>query len=455
MAENRKDTLDMTVGSPVKVLFAFAVPIILSNLFQQLYNIIDSLIVGNYLGADALAAVGSVGTITAVIIQLASGLSLGASVVIAQYFGAGRKEEIRICMTTLSIFSVVVGVVVTVLTQCFSEQILLAVQTPAEIMADSDSYLTIYLWGSVAIFLYNALNGVFIALGDSRTPLYFLILAFFLNVAGDLFFIVKCSMGVSGGALATTLSQFVCTALSFAVLERKFRRIGVGRGRKLFDREEFVRMMRIALPAALQQSVVSLGNVCVQTVTNSFGAAVMAGCSAANKAVNIVSMIPINWGNALSSYVGQNVGAKKPERIFEGVRASLLATGALAVVMVVVLEIFPEQIIGWFVDSQEAAEVIAVGAAYLRGIGPFLVVFDVYMIVKDVFKGTGDMSWYVGLTLSSLVIRVTCALTLAPLLGVPVLWWSVAAGWSVSTIPTLIYYRKGNWMKHSLVEERE
>lgn len=451
MNRTKQDTLDMTVGSPARVLLVFAVPIILSNLFQQLYNIIDSLIVGNYLGADALAAVGSAGTITAVIIQLASGLALGASVVISQYFGAGKKSEIRVCMTTISLFSVAVGAMVTVLTLLFSGQILLLVKTPAEIMEDSISYLTVYFWGGVAIFLYNALNAVYIALGDSRTPLYFLILAFFLNVAGDLFFIIGCSMGVGGGALATTLSQAVCTVLAFLVLERKMRRIGMGKADRLFDRTEFVKMMRIAIPAALQQSVVSLGNVCVQTVTNSFGAAVMAGCSAANKAVNLVSTVPINWGNALSNFVGQNVGAGKPERIREGVKASVLVTGIISVIMGVLLEIFPEEIINWFVDGEEAAEVIAVGADYLRAVAPFLVVFAVYMCIKSVFKGTGDMGWFVGLTLSSLGIRVVCAFTLAAVVGRPILWWSVVIGWTLASVPTLWYYRKGNWEKGTLV----
>lgn len=451
MSRTQKDTLDMTVGSPAKVLCIFAIPIILSNLFQQLYNIIDSLIVGNYLGAGALAAVGSVGTITAVIIQLASGLALGASVVIAQYFGAGKREEIRVCMTTFCIFSVAVGAAVTVLTQIFAGKILAAVQTPPEIMGDSIDYLTIYFWGSAAIFLYNALNAVFIALGDSRTPLYFLILAFFLNVAGDLFFIIGCSMGVGGGALATTLSQAVCTVLSLVVLERKMRRIGMGKADRLFDRTEFLRMMKVAVPAALQQSVVSLGNVCVQTVTNSFGAAVMAGCSAANKAISLVSTIPINWGNALSNFVGQNVGAEKPERISEGVRSSVLLTSGISAIMILVLELIPEQIISWFVDGEDALEVIQVGASYLRVVGLFLIVFSGYMVIKSVFKGSGDMNWYVGLTLSSLGIRVFCAFALAPVVGEPILWWSVVIGWVVSAVPTVVHYVKGRWLDHSLI----
>ncbi|MBS6397448.1 MAG: MATE family efflux transporter [Clostridiales bacterium] len=451
MNRKKRDTLDMTEGSPAKVLLVFAVPIILSNLFQQLYNIIDSLIVGNYLGADALAAVGSAGTITAVIIQLASGLALGASVIIAQYFGAGKREEIRVCMTTISVFAVGVGAVTTLLTQIFAVPILQLVKTPSEIMGYSVDYLIIYFWGSVAIFLYNALNAVYIALGDSRTPLYFLILAFFLNVAGDLFFIVTCSMGVGGGALATTLSQAVCTVLSLLVLEKKMRRIGMGRAQKLFDQKEFVRMMRIAVPAALQQSVVSVGNVLVQSVINGFGPAVMAGCTAANKAVNLVSTIPINWGNALSNFVGQNVGAKKPERISAGVKASILVTGAISAVMTVIMELSAEQIISWFVEEEESLEVIRVGASYLRVTALFMIVFSVYMIIKSVFKGTGDMKWFVGLTLSSLGIRVFCAFTLTPVFGEGILWWSIVIGWCAATVPTVIHYFGGSWKKHSLI----
>ena len=451
MEKRQKGTLDMTEGSPAKVLLMFAVPIILSNLFQQLYNIIDSLIVGNCLGAGALAAVGSAGTVTAVIVQLASGLALGASVVIAQYFGAGKWEKIRICMTTISLFALAAGLLLTIVTQLFAGEILVLIRTPGEIMSESMDYLTIYFWGSWAIFLYNALNAVFIAMGDSRTPLYFLILAFFLNVAGDLFFIVVCSMGVAGGALATTLSQVICTVLSLVVLEKKMRQLGMERSKPLFDRIEFARMMRIAVPAALQQSVVSLGNVCVQTVTNSFGPAVMAGCTAANKAVNLVSAVPINWGNALSNYVGQNMGAQKTERIGQGVRTSLWMTGVLSVMMSAVLLGIPDQIIGWFVEGEQAVSVIRVGSSYLRTAAWFLVPFSSYMVVKSVFKGVGDMGWFVGLTLSSLGIRVCCAFFLTSIFGVSMLWWSVAIGWSAATGFTVLYYLSGRWKKNRLL----
>lgn len=450
MIEGRRETLDMTEGSPVKVLLFFAVPIILSNLFQQFYNIIDSLIVGNYLGTDALAAAGSAGTVTAVIVQMASGLALGASVVVARYFGAGKKEKIRVCMTTICIFTAVIGGIVTVGSQLFAEEILLVIQTPQEILADSREYLTIYFWGSAPIFLYNAVTAVFIAMGDSKTPLSFLVLAFFLNVAGDLFFIVECSMGVGGGALATTLSQGVCTALAYGMLERKLRRIGIGKGERIFDKKELGRMMRIAVPAALQQSVVSLGNVCVQTVTNGFGPAVMAGCTAANKAVNLVSAVPINWGNALSGFVGQNVGAQKTERIGQGVRASLLVTGGISVFLTLWMELFPEQMIGWFVEGEQAGEVIRVGAAYVRTAGWFFGIFSWYMVLKSVFKGVGDMNWFVGLTLSSLGVRVVCAFLLTPIFGERMLWWSAVIGWCVASGLTAAYYMSGRWRRYCL-----
>lgn len=354
-------------------------------------------------------------------------------------------------MTTILAFAAAAGVLVTVFTQLLAGPILLLVKTPAEILEYSIEYLTIYFWGGAAIFLYNAENAVFIAMGDSRTPLYFLILAFFLNVAGDLFFILVCSMGVGGSALATTLSQAVCTVLSLTVLERKMCRLGMDRADRWFDRTEFTRMMRIAVPAALQQSVVSLGSVCVQTVTNSFGPAVIAGCSAANKAVNLVSTVPINWGNALSNFVGQNMGAEKPERIGQGVKVSLLVTGVLSLVMVLVMELMPKTLIGWFVEGEGAAEVVRVGASYLRVTGLFLVIFSVYMVMKSVFKGAGDMNWYVGLTLGSLGVRVFCAFLLAPVFGESILWWSVAVGWCVSAVPTVLHYLGGSWKKHSLV----
>jgi Na+-driven multidrug efflux pump len=189
----------------------------------------------------------------------------------------------------------------------------------------------------------------------------------------------------------------------------------------------------------------------VQTVTNSFGPAVIAGCSAANKAVNLVSTVPINWGNALSNFVGQNMGAEKPERIGQGVKVSLLVTGVLSLVMVLVMELMPKTLIGWFVEGEGAAEVVRVGASYLRVTGLFLVIFSVYMVMKSVFKGAGDMNWYVGLTLGSLGVRVFCAFLLAPVFGESILWWSVAVGWCVSAVPTVLHYLGGSWKKHSLV----
>ena len=443
---------DLTTGEPRKVLWAFCLPMFGSIVFQQLYNLADSLVAGKYIGENALAAVGNSYNITLIFLAFAFGCNIGCSVVTAQLFGAKSYTAMKTAVYTSLIASGVLCLGLMAAGLGFTLPLLRLMKTQPEILADSCLYLTIYIWGLPFLFYYNIATGIFSAMGDSRTPLYLLILAFFLNVAGDLFFIIGCSMGVGGGALATTLSQAVCTLLSFLLLERKLLRMGFGKREYTFDRMELVRMMRIAVPAALQQSVVSLGNVCVQTVTNSFGSGVMAGCTAANKAVNLVSAVPINWGNALSNYVGQNVGAGRPERIRQGVRASLLVTGGISLVMILLMELVPEQMIGWFVEGEDAQEVIRVGASYLRVVGWFLTVFSGYMVIKSVFKGVGDMRWFVGLTLSSLGIRVLFAFVLAPVLGAPVLWWSVAVGWCVSTVLTVLYYLGGRWKKYQVIE---
>ncbi len=441
----------MTSGRPVRLLFVFALPLILSNLLQQLYNLVDSMIVGNWLGSNALAAVGSVGAVTSVVIHLAGGLSLGASIVIAQYFGAGRNERIRTCMTTICIFSVVMGAVMTLVPLLLTDPILRLINTPAETFRYSRDYLTIYLWGCVPIFLYNACNAVYIALGDSRTPLYFLILAFFMNVAGDLLFIVALGMGVAGGALATTLSQTVCTALSFAVLERKMRRIGMAKGDRLFDWREFRTMMRIAVPAALQQCVVSFGNVAVQSVMNTFGPSVVAGVSSAARTVMLMITVPLNWGNGFSNYVSQNIGAGKPERVREGMRSSVAVTAAVCAVMGLAAVFAAPALMRLFCPEDAAAA--AAGARYLRIMGYSFVIGGVYMVIRAVFKGTGDMGWFVFVTMLSLGIRIVGTFTLPGVLGQDVFAVSFAAGWVAALIVTYLHYRSGKWEQHRVIQD--
>ncbi|MCM1144846.1 MAG: MATE family efflux transporter [Blautia sp.] len=451
--EARTATHKMTEGNPFQTILLFAVPMILSNLFQQFYNVADTVIVGQRLGTDALAAVGSASSITAVFVQLATGLSLGGSIVISQYFGAGKTEKIWQCMTVSTIFSAAVAFVSTLAIWIGAVPLLRLVNTPAEIIGMGVSYLRIYFLGCVPIFVYNALNGVYVALGNSRTPLKFLIISSVFNIVLDLFFMIGLRSGVGGAALATAISQLVAALLALWDMPKLLSGFEHGKDMPIFDKKLLFMMLRFALPSALQQSIVSVGSVVVQAVINGFGSSVIAGSAAAAKIVNLATAIPINYSNAYANYVGQNMGAGKTERIFPGLRASILSCGGLSLVMTFVFEMFPAQIIGIFIEKTEAdiAQVMAIGTAYIRVIGAFLVVFSTFMLVKATFKGSGDMGWFILTTLLSFFIRLFLTVGFAHIVGVDIIWWAFCAGWTIALLVAAARYFQGGWRKKSII----
>lgn len=446
-------THKMTEGNPLSTILFFAVPMILSNLFQQFYNVIDTVIVGKKLGTDALAAVGSASSITAVFVQLATGFALGGSIVIAQYFGAGRTEKIWQCTTTSTIFSAIIALVSTIIILIGARPLLLLVNTPDHIIEMSVIYLRLYFLGCIPIFVYNALNGVYVALGDSRTPLKFLIISSVINVLLDLFFIIGLKWGVGGAALATAISQLAASLLAMKDIPKLLKEFEYNKDMKFFDGTLLITMLRFALPSALQQSIVSVGSVIVQATINSFGASVMAGSAAASKVVNLATAVPINFSNAYSNYVGQNMGAGKVERIWPGLKASILSCGALSLTLTAAFEIFPNQIIGIFIDETEAnlEQVMAVGSAYIRVVGAFLVVFSTFMLVKATFKGSGDMSWFIITTLLSFFIRLFLTVGFAHIAGVDTIWWAFCAGWAIALIVAMVRYLQGGWRKKGIL----
>lgn len=451
---SQSKTLNMTHGNPLTTILAFAIPMILSNLFQQFYSLIDGIIVGKLLGTDAFAAVASAGSITAVFVQLASGLALGGSIVIAQYFGAGRTDKIWQCTTTSTIFSVVVALVSTVVIWFTAEPLLLLVNTPEELLSMGVTYLRCYIVGCVPLFAYNALNGVYTALGDSRTPLRFLMISSFLNITLDLILLMGFKLGIAAAALDTAFAQAVAAVLAFIDIPKLLREFKHDKNEPVFDGKLLGTMLKFAVPSALQQSIVTVGSVVVQATINGFGAAVIAGSAAAGRVVDLATAIPVNYGFALSSYVGQNIGANKPERIRPGLLGSILTCGMISLVMTAIFELFPNQIVGLFVPKTEAAlvDVLAVGSIYLRVVGAFLIVFTVFMLVKSVFKGSGDMGWFIFVTLLSFFIRLVLTVGFAPVFGVDIIWWAFCAGWIVATLVTIARYLQGGWRKKSVVK---
>ncbi|MCM1155794.1 MAG: MATE family efflux transporter [Roseburia sp.] len=453
MSTSKSTTHKMTEGNPFQTILLFAIPMILSNLFQQFYNVIDTVIVGRKLGTQALAALGSASSITAVFVQLATGLALGASIVIAQYFGAGRTEKIWQCTTTSAIFSALVALVSTVFIWLGAGWLLRLVNTPEEIIVMGTDYLRFYFLGCVPIFIYNALNGVYVALGDSKTPLIFLVVSSILNVLLDLFFIIVLQWGVKGAALATAISQLVAAVLALRNISVLLGGFVHDKGEKVFDGRLLATMLRFALPSALQQSIVSVGSVIVQAAINSFGAAVIAGSAAAAKVVNLATAVPINYSNAYSAYVGQNIGAGKDERIRPGLLSSIVSCSALSLILTALFEIFPRQIIGLFIDETEAdlEYVLSIGVSYIRVVGAFLVVFSAFMLVKATFKGSGDMSWFIITTLLSFFIRLVLTVGFAHIVGVDIIWWAFCAGWTIALLVAAARYLQGGWRKKGII----
>ena len=447
----RSLSLDMSRGNPLRIMLTFSLPMILSNLFQQLYNIFDTLIVSRALGQDALAAVGSAGTVTFVYTSAATGLALGASVVIAQLFGARELRRVKTCASTMGIFDALVGLLFLLVGLILARPILNLIRTPAGILDVSCTYLQIYSVGCVSLFLYNALSAVYMALGNSKTPLYFLILSSLLNIGLDLLFVLVFRWGVPGAAWATTISQTVSALLALWDLRRKLALLETDGPAKRFDKRELGTMLKFALPATVQQSVVSLGNVVVQSAINSFGEAVIAGCTTASKVFAFVTTIPGNFGNAVSNFTGQNIGAKKPDRIAKGLIAALIASGAICLVMTVVLQLWGEGVISLFAKAGDPREAIDVGVAYISTVSWFFLVFAVMMCTKNVLKGAGDMLWFILATMLDLVVRIVTSLFLAPVYGAHLIWWSIPIGWCVGMVVALARYFQGGWRKKGVL----
>lgn len=446
----------MTEGKPFQTILFFAVPMIISNLFQQLYQVVDTLIVGKCLGQDALAAVGSAGSITAVFVQLAAGLAAGTAIVISQYYGAGKTDKMRLCASTSSCFLTAAGVLSMSVLWIFAEPLLLFVNTPTELVPLGVEYLRFYFLGSIPLFLYNSFSSVYTALGNSKTPLKFLMLSSVCNVGLDFLFIVTFQWGVAGAAAATAISQWLALGLGLVDLPRLLKEFPVSRKKngmlRLLDRRLLYTMLPFALSSAAQQSVVSIGSVAVQATINSFGAAVMAGTTAAAKVINLATTIPMNYANAYSGYVSQNTGAKKPERIWPGLRASMLCCGAVSLGITILLELFAEPVIRLFLPETEAdtAQAVFVGAEYIRVVGACLIVFSSYMLIKATFKGSGDMGWFLLTTLLSFIIRLGVTAGLADRFGMAVIWWGFLPGWVIALLVAIGRYVQGGWKKKAV-----
>lgn len=437
---------DMTKGSPAKILLTFTLPMLLSVMFQQLYSIIDSIIAGRYIGMDALAAVGLSNPITIIFLAFASGSSAGCSVVISQLFGAKELSEMKTAIFTAIISIITLSAVMTVIGLLICNPLIRLINTPAEIFDDSALYLRIYVYGLLFLFLYNAANAILTGLGDSRTPLYFLIFSSILNVILDMVFVITFKMGVAGVAWATFIAQGIASVLAIIYLIIRVKRIKTEYAYKKFDVRTLWRMCHIAIPSILQQSFVSVGQLCVQSLINSFGPAVIAGFSAAFKintfAVNCICTI----ANALSSYTAQNTGARNLKRIKDGYHAALGLVTVFYVIISVVLFGFGKPILSLFMDDSATQEVLTVGLHFTWVVTPFYIAVAFKTVTDAVMRGAGAMKPFMITTFFDLLLRVVLAYLLSGWLGYSAVYWAIGIGWTLSMLLALWFYHKKFWI---------
>ncbi|MDB11279.1 MATE family efflux transporter [Listeria monocytogenes] len=422
---------DMTTGNPTKLIFLFAMPMLIGNLFQQFYTMIDAVIVGKFVSVDALAAVGATNSVNFFMISLIIGLMSGISVVVAQYFGFKDFDRLKDVIATATY----------------------AVVFSANILDDSTIFLTTLFIGILPMSLYNGMAAILRALGNSITPLIFLILSSLMNIALDFLFVVYMDMGVRGAAIATVLSQ---TAAAIAVIYYAYRHVPfmrIERAKFKLSTPLLKEMVRIGLPSGLQGSFISIGNMALQSLINGFGSSVVAAYTAASRIDSLTYQPGIAFGAASSMFAGQNIGAGKIDRVREGFWSGIKVVTAISIGITILVQLFAREFLLLFVDSSET-EVINIGVSYLLIVSLFYVVVGVLFVVRETLRGTGDAMVPLAMGIFELVSRLVIGFVLSLYIGYIGLWWATPVAWITATMLGVWRYKSGAWQKKAVIRRK-
>ncbi|MDR7855953.1 MATE family efflux transporter [Tissierella sp.] len=433
----------MTEGKISKSIILFAFPILLGNLFQQLYNVVDSLVVGNVLGKEALAAVSSTGSLIHLIIGLIGGIFVGAGVIIARYYGAKNQKSLSIAVHTTIAFAFIAGAIVTVIGVVFTPWLLKLMGTPDDVFADSVTYLRLYFTGGIGIVMYNACMGIFQAVGDSKRPLYYLIIASIINVVLDILFVAVFNFGVGGVAVATVISQFVSAILGFTKLTKVDGDYKLYIKKIKIDGEMLKSLMKMGLPTGVQNSVVAFANVIVQSNINQFGSIAMAGSGSYTKLEGFAFLPITSFSIALTTFIGQNIGAKKYDRVKEGARFGLIAGCSLAQIIGVIIWFLAPKLISFF-NSDPA--VIEQGVMRARIICLFYFLLALSHCLSGILRGAGKTKIpMIVMLVSWCLIRITYITVMVKIIpDIRVVFWAYPLTWLISSAAFIVYYKKTN-----------
>lgn len=433
---------DLTVGKPETVLWQFCLPLFGSIIFQQLYNLADSLVAGKFIGENALAAVGNSYEITLIFIAFAFGCNMGCSVVVSQLFGAKEYGRLKTAVTTACIFSAVLCAALMVFGLIGCTPLLQWIRTPSEVFADSKLYLDIYVWGLPFVFFYNLATGIFSALGDSKTPFYFLAVSSTSNIAVDILFVKAFHMGVAGVAWATFLCQGISCLLAVLTVLKRLGKIPAPSKPPLFDWWLLKKILVIAVPSILQQSFISIGNIMIQSVINGFGPSVMAGYSAAVKLNNLVITSFTTIGNGISNFSAQNLGACQYGRIRECFRAGLKMVWLLCTPFCILYVLFGGYLLLLFMEK-ESAGALMTGRQFLWILSPFYFVVSSKLVADGILRGMSAMRQFMTATFTDLILRVVLACFLSDwtdsALGI---WAAWPIGWTIAMFMSVRFYQK-------------
>ncbi len=429
----------LTNESPSKAISRFALPMVVGSLFQQIYTLVDSAVVGKYVGEAALASIGASFALTTIFICIGVGGGAGASVLIARYFGSRDYKRMKTAIFTSIIGFLALSLGLSAFGLFFSKNLMSLLKTPEEILDMAVLYLNIYFYGLPFLFMYNIISALYQALGESKIPLYFLIFSSVLNVILDVYFVRDLGFGLAGAAYATLLAQGLSAVLSFFVFLRKIKTIKT-EDSKIFDKKELGLVSRLALPSILQQSTITIGQLLVQSVVNSFGVEILAGFSAAMRVESLIIVPITSLGNAVSSYTSQNVGAEKLDRLGQGLRASLMMVGIYSLMVLGILKINSSNIIAFFMNEKSSSLAIETSKAYLDFISFFFILVGSKHCVDGVLRGIGDVRVFTFANIVNLFIRVSLSMALAHKIGIGIVWYSVPLGWLANLIISTGYY---------------
>lgn len=441
---------DMTAGKPIRVITAFAVPLFVGSVFQQLYNMVDSIVVGNFVGANALAAVGTCGGAFNLVLALIVGLTGGTSVVMAQYFGAKDYEKVKETFISAIIVNVVTGIILTFLGMLLAKPLLLVLGTPENIIKEAHIYLVIMFLGTLANCMYNGMSSVLRALGDSVIPLVVLVIASVLNVVLDLVFVLVFHMGVAGVAIATVLSQLISAVICIIYVFYKLPMLQFSRSEFRAKKEIVQEIVRIGIPAALSSSGVSISVMFMQRAINAYGSDVIAAYTIANRAEQIGFCLSYAIGMAVGTFCGQNIGAKDYKRVKKGIHTGYFLSTLYTVVVGIVMIIFAEPMAGIFNSDPK---VIAISVGCIRVTTIFAPVLGLVFVFQNFLRSAGDVTPTVWMSVMEIVARSVLAFLFSWLWGYYGIWWATPVGWLGSLAIGYVRYRTGKWKKE-LVKNR-